>query len=94
MSRYAAYLCVYCHYLFNVSRLLVCLRFERRSQLKNICALKLLSAPMMQAKRLLGVVVGSTDPQLHQKSFDEGEEAARLIEEYGELKTIIFHQFY
>ena len=48
---------------------------------------------MMQAKRLLGVVVGSTDPQLHQKSFDDGEEAARLIEEYGELKTIIFHQF-
>lgn len=49
---------------------------------------------MMQAKRLLGVVVGSTDPQLHQKSFDEGEEAARLIEEYGELKIIVFHQFY
>ena len=44
---------------------------------------------MMQAKRLLGVVVGSTDPHLHQKSFDEGEEAARLIEEYGEMPFYI-----
>ena len=37
----------------------------------------------MQAKRLLGVVVGSNDPNMHQRSFEEGEEAARMIEDYG-----------
>ena len=41
---------------------------------------------MMQAKRLLGVVVGSTDPGHHQRSLDQGEEAARIIEEYGNNK--------
>ena len=38
---------------------------------------------MMQAKRLLGVVVGSNDQDLHQKSMDEGEEAAKIIEDFG-----------
>ena len=44
---------------------------------------------MMQAKRLLGVVVGSTDPGHHQRSLDQGEEAARIIEEYGNNTTVI-----
>ena len=43
---------------------------------------------MMQAKRLLGVVVGSTDPGHHQRSLDQGEEAAKIIEEYGIIKII------
>ena len=43
---------------------------------------------MMQAKRLLGVVVGSTDPGHHQRSLDQGEEAARIIEEYGNNATV------
>ena len=43
---------------------------------------------MMQAKRLLGVVVGSTDPGHHQRSLDQGEEAARIIEEYGNNTTV------
>ena len=43
---------------------------------------------MMQAKRLLGVVVGSTDPGHHQRSLDKGEEAARIIEEYGNNTTV------
>jgi len=38
----------------------------------------------MQAKRLLGIVVGSNDPEQHQKSFDDGEEAAKMIEDFGE----------
>ena len=42
--------------------------------------------PIMQAKRLLGVVVGSTDPGHHQRSLDQGEEAAKIIEEYGNNK--------
>ena len=45
---------------------------------------------MMQAKRLLGVVVGSTDPGHHQRSLDQGEEAARIIEEYGNNNTTVF----
>jgi len=44
---------------------------------------------MMQAKRLLGVVVGSNDPAQHLKSFEEGEVAARMIEEYGKFETCI-----
>ena len=44
---------------------------------------------MMQAKRLLGVVVGSNDPAHHQKSFEEGEAAARMIEDYGKFETCI-----
>ena len=43
----------------------------------------------MQAKRLLGVVVGSNDPAQHLKSFEEGEVAARMIEEYGKFETCI-----
>ena len=43
----------------------------------------------MQAKRLLGVVVGSTDPAQHLKSFEEGEAAATMIEEYGKFETCI-----
>ena len=43
----------------------------------------------MQAKRLLGVVVGSTDPGHHQRSLDQGEEAARIIEEYGINNTTV-----
>ena len=59
---------------------------------------------MMQALKLLGIVVGSADNKLHARfvltfsfigtiyfyfdnfgrSFDEGEEAARMIEEQGE----------
>ena len=44
---------------------------------------------MMQAKRLLGVVVGSNDQALHQKSFEEGEAAAKMIEDYGKFETCI-----
>ena len=44
---------------------------------------------MMQAKRLLGVVVGSNDPAHHLKSFEEGEAAAAMIEEYGKFETCI-----
>ena len=40
----------------------------------------------MQAKRLLGVVVGSNVPSMHQRSFEEGEEAAKIIEDYGSGK--------
>ena len=48
---------------------------------------------MMQAKRLLGVVVGSTDPGHHQRSLDQGEEAARIIEEYGNKTLFCFCLF-
>jgi len=44
---------------------------------------------MMQAKRLLGIVVGSNDPEQHQKSFDDGEEAAKMIEDFGKFETCI-----
>ena len=43
----------------------------------------------MQAKRLLGVVVGSNDPAQHLKSFEEGEAAATMIEDYGKFETCI-----
>ena len=44
---------------------------------------------MMQTKRLLGIVVGSNDQEAHQKSFQEGEEVAKMIEDFGKFDTCL-----
>ena len=37
----------------------------------------------MQEKKILGLVVESNDPEAHQKSFEEGEKVAKLIDDFG-----------
>ena len=44
---------------------------------------------MMQTKRLLGIVVGSNDQEAHQKSFQEGELVAKMIEDFGKFDTCL-----
>jgi len=44
---------------------------------------------MMQTKRLLGIVVGSNDKEAHQKSFEEGEMVAAMIDDFGKFDTCL-----
>lgn len=43
----------------------------------------------MQAKRLLGVLVGSCDSADHQISIEEGEQVAKIIEDFGKYETCL-----
>jgi len=44
---------------------------------------------MMQAKRLLAVVVGSLDTDQHQTSLEEGDKVAKMIEGEGKFETCV-----
>jgi len=44
---------------------------------------------MMQVKRLLGIVVGSNDQEAHKKSFEDGEDVAKQIEDFGKFDTCL-----
>ena len=43
----------------------------------------------MQEKKMVGVVVGSNDPEAHQKSFLEGEQVVKVIESFGAFEACI-----
>eukprot|EP00091_Calanus_sinicus_P022998 TRINITY_DN7585_c0_g1_i3.p1 TRINITY_DN7585_c0_g1~~TRINITY_DN7585_c0_g1_i3.p1 ORF type:complete len:184 (-),score=59.16 TRINITY_DN7585_c0_g1_i3:24-575(-) len=43
----------------------------------------------MLEKKIVGVVVGSNDPEAHQKSFQEGEQVAKLIDDFGEFEACL-----
>ena len=43
----------------------------------------------MLEKKIVGVVVGSNDPEAHQKSFQEGEQVAKMIDDFGEFEACI-----
>ena len=43
----------------------------------------------MLEKKIVGVVVGSNDADAHQKSFQEGEQVAKLIDEFEEFEACL-----